>query len=112
MSGKNAKDKTKKKKSRQDGEHSEVEEVSKMQADNMANEYDLDEADNEILDPDKDSNQDIIKAILSLKSGLYKNIDGVQATTREHTISGEIVGCACLVAGGSVPLRFSLLVIF
>ena len=79
MSGKNAKDRTTKNKSWQDNEHSKVEEVN-MQADNMANEYDLDEVDNEILDPDKNSNQDIIKAILSMKSGLFKKMYGVQAT--------------------------------
>ena len=74
MSGKNVKDKAKKekKKARQDGEHLEVEEASNIQIDSMANEDDLDEADDEILDPDKNSNQDIMKAILSLKSGLYK----------------------------------------
>ena len=66
MSGKNVKDKAKKekKKARQDGEHLEVEEASNIQIDSMANEDDLDEADDEILDPDKNSNQDIMKAIL------------------------------------------------
>ena len=39
---------------------------------------------------------------------------GTQVTrvTRERRISGEIVGCAYLDAGGSVPLNFSILVIF
>lgn len=93
MSGKNVKDKAKKekKKARQDGEHLEVEEASNIQIDSMANEDDLDEADDEILDPDKNSNQDIMKAILSLKSGLYKKIDGVQATIAD--VKKQIQDC-------------------
>lgn len=66
-----------KKKPRYDDEHSGGEETSKVMADM---EDDLDEGDGEMLDPDKNSNQDIMKAILSLKSGLYKKIDVVQAT--------------------------------
>lgn len=57
-----------------DDEHSDEEEV-----DNGAMHDDLEERDGEILDPEKNSNRDIMEAIASLKSGLYKKIDVVQA---------------------------------
>ena len=94
MSGKGVKERAKreKKKTRQDGEHPEAEEASNVQVDSMANECDPDEEDNEIIDPDKNSNHDIMKAIVSLKCGLYKKIDGVQATIAD--VKKQIQDCS------------------
>lgn len=84
MSSRKVKDKSKNKE-RIRVEHSEVEEVSNsaMPAENVASE-DIDDTDDEISGPTQDnSNQDIMKAIMSLKSGLYKKIDEVQTTVTE-----------------------------
>lgn len=58
-----------KKKQRYEGEHSEGEEMNDGMAD-MGDGHDKGVA--EILDSGENSNQDIMKAILSLKGGLYK----------------------------------------
>ncbi|KAJ8009334.1 hypothetical protein DPEC_G00087810 [Dallia pectoralis] len=76
-----------KKKSRNEDEYSESEEISDIVA---AMEDGLVEGDAEVATPGE-NNRDILKAIISLKSGLYKKIDGVQTTITE--VRKEIQEC-------------------
>ncbi|KAJ8014148.1 hypothetical protein DPEC_G00037240 [Dallia pectoralis] len=76
-----------KKKSRNEDEYSESEEISDIVA---AMEDGLVEGDGEEATPGE-NNRDILKAIISLKSGLYKKIDGVQTTITE--VRKEIQEC-------------------
>lgn len=76
-----------KKKTRNEDEHSEGEEISDAMA---AMEDGLEEGDGEVAFSGE-NNRDIMKAIMSLKSGLYKKIDGVQTSITE--VRKEIQEC-------------------
>lgn len=85
--------KKEKKKVRNDDECSEGEEINDTMA---AVEDGPDEQDGETAISGENNNQDIMKAIMSLKSGLYKKIDGVQTTITE--IRKEIQECTGRIA--------------
>ncbi len=82
-----------KKKARNEDEYSKGEEISDAMA---AAEDGPDEGDDEVVTSGGNYNQNIMKAIMSLKSRLYKKIDGVQTTITE--VRKEIQECTGCIA--------------
>lgn len=82
-----------KEKARNEDEYSEGEEISDAMA---AVEDGPDEGDDEVVTSGGYYNRDIMKAIMSLKSGLYLKIDGVQTTITE--VRKEIKECTGRIA--------------